>query len=778
MGRELSRRVFIRQSVHGAAGTLALAGALGRTPLAEGGEVSGNEARRLLAGAAAVDIRPKVLPVINSGGFLECVADKVCDPLHARGLVLDDGTKRIALMVVDSLMMPRELLDDVKRQASQVTGIREEHMLIAANHTHSAPSVMGALGSRCDETYAAFLPGRLVECLRQADANRVPARVGWAAVPDPEDTNCRVWIRRPDRIGADPFGEATIRAMMHPGYQNPDYIGPCGPEDPALTVLAVQTAEGVPLALVANYSMHYFGAAPISADYYGRFCAEMERRIAPGQSEPRFVAIMSNGTSGDQHWMDYSQPKKEITIDEYAARVASKAMEAWQRVEYADGALLDMAETKLELGRRTPSPERLAWASQVRAAMGERTVPKDQPEVYALEQFYLAETPRRELRLQALRIGDLAINAIPCEVYAITGLKLKRQSPFALTMNIELANGAEGYIPPPELHCFGGYNTWPARSAGLETTAEPEIVETLVRQLEALAGRERRPLPVCAGPYVEAVLSSNPLAYWPMDTIAGQVCADISGNNLSARYEPGVAFYLEGAPLVETGHPDGICRAGHFAGGRAAAMAPDLGETYSAELWFWNGLPHDARAVTGYFFSRGQDRVHGGPGEHLGIGGTDGGGNAAGRLIVYNGDEKRGLLVGSSVLEPKRWYRVTYIRQGREVAAYLDDRTAPEFSGSLDLGCPPETPTLWLGGRSDGLLGFEGRLCHVSLYKRALTAEEAATHYGAASTPSVPKCASGLKARHIVQTDAKTFAFLPQTGFAVTGQPTVSDHHG
>ena len=93
--------------------------------------------------------------------------------------------------------------------------------------------------------------------------------------------------------------------------------------------------------------------------------------------------------------------KKEAQFPEARELITIDGM----RVEYADGALLDMAETKLELGRRTPSPERLAWASQVRVAMGERTVPKDQPEVYALEQFYLAETPRRELRLQALRIG-------------------------------------------------------------------------------------------------------------------------------------------------------------------------------------------------------------------------------------------------------------------------------------------------------------------------------------------------------------------------------------
>ena len=47
-------------------------------------------------------------------------------------------------------------------------------------------------------------------------------------------------------------------------------------------------------------------------------------------------------------------------------------------------------------------------------------------------------------------------------------------------MNIELANGSEGYIPPPEQHALGGYTTWPARTAGLEVQAEPKIVETVL----------------------------------------------------------------------------------------------------------------------------------------------------------------------------------------------------------------------------------------------------------------------------------------------------------
>ena len=47
-------------------------------------------------------------------------------------------------------------------------------------------------------------------------------------------------------------------------------------------------------------------------------------------------------------------------------------------------------------------------------------------------------------------IGDVAITTTPNETYALTGLKLKAKSPLPKTMVIELANGADGYIPPPE----------------------------------------------------------------------------------------------------------------------------------------------------------------------------------------------------------------------------------------------------------------------------------------------------------------------------------------
>ena len=89
-------------------------------------------------------------------------------------------------------------------------------------------------------------------------------------------------------------------------------------------------------------------------------------------------------------------------------------------------------------------------------------------------------------RHKNLRIGDLAITAIPNEVFAEIGLELKAKSPFKPTFNIELANGYNGYLPTPAQHKLGGYETWRARSSYLEVDAAPKITQTLFLLLNKL----------------------------------------------------------------------------------------------------------------------------------------------------------------------------------------------------------------------------------------------------------------------------------------------------
>ncbi len=115
------------------------------------------------AGASAVDISPRVLPAIANGGFLEASRDRVDDPLHARSLVLSDGATSLCIAIVDSCMVPRDVCDEIKRRVEREIGLPANRILIAATHTHSAPSLMDyCLGSRKDPAYADYFISQVV----------------------------------------------------------------------------------------------------------------------------------------------------------------------------------------------------------------------------------------------------------------------------------------------------------------------------------------------------------------------------------------------------------------------------------------------------------------------------------------------------------------------------------------------------------------------------------------------------------------------------------------
>ena len=698
--------------------------------------VAGEVRAEFRAGAAAVDVTPRELPVIQNGGFIERQVRLVADPLSARALVLQ-GEETIAIVVVDSCMMDREFCDRVKAEAEAKSGIPRDKILLSATHTHSAPSVMDyCLGSRRDPKYSEFLPGKIVEAIVEAKAALRPAEAAWARFDAGDYTKTRRWAFRTGTERTDPFGERTVRANMHPGHQNPDAVGETGPPDPWFTLLGVRDSEGKPLAVLGNFSMHYFsGHAGISADYFGHYVRGLAAKLAPG--DRRFVAILSQGTSGDLWRGDYSKPKpaQGISIEDYAARLVELSVGALEPVAYRKKIPVSMVERRIEIGRRVPDEDRLAWARDVIEKMGNRR-PETRPEVYAEQAIYLHQNPRAEVVLQSVRIGEMGITAMPNEVYGLTGLKLKYRSPLELTMNIELANGASGYIPPPEQYPLGGYNTWPARTAGLAVDAETRIVETNLKLLEQLAGKPRRRYREPATPYARAVLKSKPRAFWRLGDLDGKRPLDAAAGQWPAQFESGVVFHLPGP---------GDSRCAHFAGGRVAARVPESLDGYSVAFWFWNGVRHDRRAVTGYLFSRGPDGDPRAAGEHLGIGGTH---SHGGRLIVYNGNEKQALLAGRRELGVKRWHHVAMVRNGEEIIVYLDGRE--EIRGGLEMTHGGSTE-VFFGGRSDNFSNLEGRLDELAFYDRTLSGREVRDLYAASapmdSAPSTPE--QTLKKTHV-----------------------------
>lgn len=673
------------------------------------------------AGAVVVDVTPTTLPVLVNGSWTSRSVEKINTRVHARAVSVAEGDEQAVLVVVDSCMMGRELLDEAKELASKKTGIPLNRMTISATHSHTAPSSMGCLGTKADPNYVPLLREKLVEAIVGAQAAMEPARIGFAKTNAADYTALRRWIRRPDRIAEDPFGNKTLRANMHAGANWDDVTGESGPEDPDLTLISIQSKDGRPIAVIGNFSMHYFGSRDISADYFGLFSEGLKERIAPktpeGKSE--FVGMMSAGCSGDIYRVDYTIPadkRPNPTIDEYTNGLLDLAMAAYEKIEYRDDVDLSVAEHRMTLDYRVPDAQRLEWAKRIMAELGDRE-PKTQTEVLAMEQIILHERQRTEIVVQAWRIGDIAIATTPTETYAITGLKIKAASPLEQTMVIELANGGDGYIPPPEQHLFGGYNTWAARSAGLEVMAEPKITQAAITMLEKVAGKPRRDGRIGDGPAAKAILEAKPLAYWRLNEFNGPHAVDATGAGRDAVYESHVTYYLEG-PRSKDYCPEGeVNRSAHFVGGRLRSRLGQVGDKYSIALWVWNGMPTDAREATGVFFSRGHDEGFSGYGDTLWV---DGMGANQGRLMLTHGDGWKNTVSGKIEIPRWEWRHVVLVRDGDQARVYLN--------GELDIDAkvgPGADPSDWFfGGRGDNDSNWEGRLDEIAVFDRALTPEE------------------------------------------------------
>jgi neutral ceramidase len=448
--------------------------------------------KQLRAGAAASNITPPLGVNIN-GGMSNRTATHVHDELHARALVLDNGETRIAIVVCDSCMMPGETLNKAKHLAHGFTGISLANLLISATHAHSTPAVAAVFQSDPDPAYAEFLATRISDALRRAVNNLAPAKVGWGVGSEPTQVFNRRWTLKDTSKLVDPFGRPD-RVQMNPARASDNLVEPSGPTDPQVGVLSLRTADDRPLALLANYSLHYVGGVPggeISADYYGVFAERVRQLLGAEGGQPPFVGMMSNGTSGNINNINFreagttQQPYDQIKI--VAERVAAEAARVAGEIEYHTWVPLAMREARLRLGRRrTPKDEVERAKFLLSQAKGPELADRDQ--IYARETVLLNEYPPIvETLVQAIRIGELGIGASPCETFVETGLAIKTESPLKPTFVISLANDYRGYLPTAEHHALGGYETWRARSSYLEVDAEAKIRGEILKLLRKVA---------------------------------------------------------------------------------------------------------------------------------------------------------------------------------------------------------------------------------------------------------------------------------------------------
>jgi neutral ceramidase len=436
------------------------------------------------AGAATSNITPDLGTSIN-GGFQDGKATYIHDELHARCLALDDGKTKLVLVIADSCVIGRGIFDEAKRMVSEATGLPMENMLMSATHSHSCGTAQAVGQSEPDPMYQRFVARRLADGVRRALSNLAPAKIAWGFADVPKHVFNRRWRLRPGTVPPSPLGVTTDEVKTNPGVKNPNLDRPAGPTDPQVWFISAQSTEGRPIALYANYSLHYVGGVGpghISADYYGVFADRIQALLGADRQEPPFVGMMSNGSSGDINNIDFrggqakQPPYGQIKL--VAEDVAQAVAAVCRTLKYQDHVPLAVAQKEITLGLRLPSKDEIAKASEVMKQSKLFPRMETMEQVYARETVLLGEFPPQvSAPLQVLQIGGLRVSAIPAEVFVEIGLTLKQRHP--QTFTVSLANAYHGYLPTPEHHQLGGYETWRARSSCLEVDASTKILAGL-----------------------------------------------------------------------------------------------------------------------------------------------------------------------------------------------------------------------------------------------------------------------------------------------------------
>ena len=177
--------------------------------------------------------------------------------------------------------------------------------------------------------------------------------------------------------------------------------------------------------MLANYSLHYVGgvaANDVSADYYGMFATRIKELLAGADPNdaPPFVGIMSNGTSGDINNTNWSKKTAGeapyVKMRKVANILAAEVYKTIQNIQYKDQVSLAALQQEISLGVRRPDKQEIARAQNI-VSRAKGPVMMSDEEVYARETLLMKDYPAQvQIILQAFRIGDLAITAIPAEV--------------------------------------------------------------------------------------------------------------------------------------------------------------------------------------------------------------------------------------------------------------------------------------------------------------------------------------------------------------------------
>ncbi len=468
------------------------------------------------AGFAERDVTPGI-GMEQPGGYGKNFHRAFHDACKVRVSVFDDGKKAAAVIGVDALFVPRQVVLDARAQIEKATGIKGDAVLVCASHSHSSGPVGMVMpgeydgasdlvkrlaydeSSCADAGYLLRLTSEIVAGVVAANQAKVPVQLGFGfGHEDKVAFNRRLRMK-------------NGQSWSHPRPGNPDIVEYAGPIDPQVGVIGAWDMQGQLVGVVVNYACH---ATTNPGGISANWIQHLEKTIQGGLGT-RVPVVFMQGACGDITQVDnltpYQTPKPEEWSQLVGGRVGAEAIRVLLSMPKTIVAPVESRQEVLKIKRRPPSPKRVEKSLALMQQPKDKVDPSEW--IFAKETLLLdylnQQTPVVDSEVQCIKVGPVCFVSNPAEYFVQYGLDIKKGSKHAFTFPCELSNGIVGYVPTEEAFGpnGGGYETRLTAYSNLEITAGTQMANKGIELANQMAP-EPKPEPPKALPF-----KNNPWAY-------------------------------------------------------------------------------------------------------------------------------------------------------------------------------------------------------------------------------------------------------------------------
>lgn len=346
--------------------------------------------------------------------------DGIHDDLKCTALAVDTGGEIAVFCSLDLLMIFSDMTDPVRKRIESELGIKYDNITIACIHTHAAPELRAArLPEGADAAYQAeyraFLEQEIFETVKDCVEGNFSEVTAY-------------------------FAKTEIVGFY--GNRN----GKDKPEDKGAAIIKFTASDGTVKGAAINLACHptVLGAdnLKISGDLLGYISRAAKEKYG-------VYPVMMQGASGDMSNRHYREGHGFEELERTGKGVCAQlfAVDNWEKLNLS-------APTAENYHRHDEYDIDIEYWLKLKE---ESEAKLAQQTEYDSKKLYLSCLAAIDLKLKnphivfdfhasILRMGDLVICRVPCELFSRFGKRIKAACPAKLPLIWGYANGYAGYL--------------------------------------------------------------------------------------------------------------------------------------------------------------------------------------------------------------------------------------------------------------------------------------------------------------------------------------------